>query len=165
MADIQLVVGDWASLGLDAARVRDAVFVREQQIPADVEWDDADHDAVHVVAYREHGDVRTAIGTGRLLSTGYIGRLAVVKEARAAGVGARLLAVLVARAFARGDPLVRLYARLEAVPFYLRCGFERVGDEFVEAGIGHVEMARAAAGVAGSGANDALRQTSPGRTS
>jgi predicted GNAT family N-acyltransferase len=162
MTDIQLVIGDWASLGLDAARVRDAVFVREQQIPADLEWDDADHGAVHAVAYRANGGARTAIGTGRLLPTGYIGRLAVVKDARTTGVGTRLLDALVSRAFARGDLQVRLYAQYDAVRFYLRYGFERVGHEFVEAGIRHVEMARTSAG---THVNDALRQTRPGRDS
>jgi predicted GNAT family N-acyltransferase len=162
MTEVELVVGNWATLGLDAARVRDAVFVREQQIPADLEWDEADHDALHVVAYDGRGDARAAVGTGRLLPCGYIGRLAVVKSVRATGVGTQLLDALVSRAFERGDALVRLYAQITAVPFYLRHGFERIGDEFVEAGIPHVEMARSAHG---ADANDALRQTCPGRQS
>jgi predicted GNAT family N-acyltransferase len=142
MSEIILQAGDWATLGLDAARVRDAVFVREQQIPAALAWDDTDRDAWHVVAYGERLGARRAVATGRLLATGAIGRVAVLPESRRNGVGSRVLEALVAHAAERGDPLVLLYAQRAAVPFYLRHGFEIVGEDFVEAGVPHVEMVR-----------------------
>jgi len=142
MSKIILHVGDWATLGLDAARVRDAVFVREQQIPADLEWDAADTDALHAVAYRERLGERHPVGTGRLLATGAIGRMAVLREARRDGVGSRVLETLIGHAQQRGDGHVELYAQRSAVAFYLRHGFAVIGEEFVEAGIPHVQMVR-----------------------
>ncbi|TKC87233.1 GNAT family N-acetyltransferase [Trinickia terrae] len=142
MNRIILHVGDWATLGLDAARVRDAVFVREQQIPAALEWDEADNDALHAVAYSERFGERHPVGTGRLLETGAIGRMAVLREARRGGIGSRVLETLIGHAEQRGDAHVELYAQRTAVPFYLRHGFAIIGDEVEEAGIPHVQMVR-----------------------
>jgi predicted GNAT family N-acyltransferase len=142
MSKIVLHVGDWATLGLDAARVRDAVFVREQQIPADLEWDAADRDALHAVAYRERPGDRHPVGTGRLLPTGAIGRMAVLRDARRGGIGSRVLETLIGHAEQRGDTHVELYAQRAAVPFYQRHGFAIIGEEFEEAGMPHVQMLR-----------------------
>jgi predicted GNAT family N-acyltransferase len=142
MNKIILDVGDWATLGLDAARVRDAVFVREQQIPAALEWDEADSGALHAVAYSERLGERRAVGTGRLLATGAIGRVAVLRDARRGGIGSRLVETLIGHAEQRGDAHVELYAQRTAVRFYLRHGFAVVGEEFYEAGVPHVQMMR-----------------------
>lgn len=137
-AAVTVTAGDWPTLGTAAAHVRDAVFVRELQIAAPVLSDEADLDAVHVVAYRQ-GD---AVAAGRLLPDGAIGRLAVLGAARRTGVGSLVLCTLIAHAVRRGDPCVRLYAQRDAVPFYLRHGFATVGRPFYEAGLEHIEMAR-----------------------
>jgi predicted GNAT family N-acyltransferase len=150
MSEISLQVGDWATLGLDAARVRDAVFVREQQIPAALAWDETDSDALHAVAYSGQSGERRPVGTGRLLASGAIGRMAVLREARCAGVGSRLLETLVGHARERGDTQVDLYAQRSAVPFYLQHGFSTVGEEFVEAGVPHILMVRVLRGPAGA---------------
>ncbi|MGU7780483.1 GNAT family N-acetyltransferase [Burkholderia sp. PU8-34] len=145
MADCVVETGDWATLGGDAARIRDAVFVREQRIPADMELDDDDPLSRHAVAYRIDAatGARRAVATGRLLPTGTIGRVAVLADARGQGAGSGVLLGLLDEARRRGDPLVRLYAQEAAVPFYVRHGFTAVGERFVEAGIPHVEMTRA----------------------
>ena len=137
-AAVTVTAGDWRTLGAAAARVRDAVFVRELQIAAPVLSDEADLDAVHVVVYRQ-GD---AVAAGRLLPDGAIGRLAVLGPARRSGIGSLVLRTLIDHAFRRGDTCVRLYAQRGAVPFYLRHGFATVGRPFYEAGLEHVEMAR-----------------------
>jgi predicted GNAT family N-acyltransferase len=142
MGKISVLIGNWATLGLDAARVRDAVFVREQQIPAALEWDAADTDALHAVAYSERLGERRAVGTGRLLATGAIGRVAVLRDARRGGIGSRLVEMLVGHAQQRGDAHVQLCAQRAAVPFYLRHGFAIVGEPFEEAGVPHVQMMR-----------------------
>jgi YbgC/YbaW family acyl-CoA thioester hydrolase len=133
--------GNWATLGADARAIRDAVFIREQGIPAALEHDAADAEAPHVVAFNRLG---VALGTGRLLSVAAgvskIGRMAVLASVRGAGVGRPLLDALLAAARARGDHEAMLHAQASAVGFYLRAGFAPRGAAFEEAGIAHQEM-------------------------
>jgi YbgC/YbaW family acyl-CoA thioester hydrolase len=135
--------GSWTELSAVAAPLRRAVFVDEQQVPADLEWDEADAQALHVVALNRLG---MAVGTGRLLEhapgIGRVGRMAVHQAARGAGVGQMLLDALLAAARQRGDSEVLLHAQTTAAPFYSRAGFTPRGENFVEAGITHVEMTR-----------------------
>jgi YbgC/YbaW family acyl-CoA thioester hydrolase len=133
--------GAWALLGGDARTIRDAVFIQEQGIPAALEHDATDGDALHAVALNRLG---LAVGTGRLLQmgegVGKIGRMAVLASVRGAGVGRPLLDALVAASRARGDREVMLHAQASAVGFYLRAGFMPRGAAFDEAGIAHQEM-------------------------
>lgn len=131
-------VGDWSVLGEQAAAVRTAVFVREQGIPAEHEWDVMDGQSVHCVACR---GVRP-IGTGRLLPDGRIGRMAVESDARGQGVGAVILDALIDVARRRGDRRVWLHSQRAAMGFYARRGFETIGEPFDEVGIEHVTMQR-----------------------
>ncbi|AXK65679.1 GNAT family N-acetyltransferase [Burkholderia sp. IDO3] len=145
MTDTWVETGDWTSLGGDAARIRDAVFVREQRIPPEWELDDEDPLSLHAVAYRVDTTTgaRRAVATGRLLPSGTIGRVAVLADARGQGTGSAVLHALLDAARHRGEPLVWLYALDAAVSFYERHGFVAVGEPFVEVGVRHVEMARA----------------------
>jgi predicted GNAT family N-acyltransferase len=127
----------WEEEGARLRAIRSEVFVREQGVPEALEWDGLDASCRHVVAETAAGD---AIGTGRLLPDGHIGRMAVVRDWRRAGVGSALLARLVAMARGRGDRLVVLHAQSYVTAFYRRAGFEPAGDEFMEAGIPHVRM-------------------------
>lgn len=136
----RIVLGDWAALAAPAAAVREAVFVIEQGIPRELEWDAADADCVHAVALDAAG---RAVGTGRLLPDGHIGRMAVLREARGQGVGGALLARLLEAARRRGDARVVLSAQRSAEAFYRRHGFEPVGEPYDEVGIAHVRMQRA----------------------
>jgi len=120
-------------------RVRDAVFVVEQGVPPEIERDEWDQRSDHALALDRDGQV---VGTGRLLPDGHIGRMAVLPEWRGQGIGGRILASLIARAHERGMKRVVLNAQTHAVPFYARHGFAPFGDEFMEAGIPHVTMAR-----------------------
>lgn len=144
MTDGWVETGDWAVLGGDAARIRDAVFVREQRIPPEWELDDEDPLSLHAVAYRVDAatGARRAVATGRLLRTGTIGRVAVLADARGQGAGSAVLHALLDAARHRGEPIVRLYAQDAAVSFYVRHGFAAIGEPFVEIGVPHVEMAR-----------------------
>jgi len=136
--------GPWAALREEAAPLRTAVFVEEQQVPADLEWDGADETGVHAVARNLLGH---AVATGRLLAAeggvGRIGRMAVARGVRNGGVGRLVLEALLAASRARGDREAMLHAQCAAVPFYERAGFVARGPVFEEAGIAHVEMARA----------------------
>ncbi len=141
---VEVRVGDWAALGRDASALRTAVFVVEQRIPAEMEWDAADAECVHAVAYNRLG---LPLATGRLLQhvpgVAKIGRMAVAQAVRSSGVGREVLEALMKAARARGDHEVLLHAQTSAAPFYARAGFTPRGAEFEEAGIPHVEMTRA----------------------
>ena len=130
-------LGDWATLGLDATAIRFEVFVDEQKVPAEIELDDMDAVCLHAVAYDDFG---AAIGTGRLLPDGHIGRMAVRQPGRGTGVGGAILSLLMQKARERGDAAVVLNAQTVAAPFYARHGFVQQGEVFEEAGIAHVEM-------------------------
>jgi len=129
--------GDWATMAADAKLIRTEVFVEEQGVPAELEMDKMDVLCLHAVAYDAAG---VPIGTGRLLPDGHIGRMAVRKSGRGSGVGGALLQGLMAQARARGERLVALSAQTHAAAFYQRHGFAIEGDEFVEAGIRHINM-------------------------
>lgn len=138
MHEVTIASESWSRIGVDASRVREAVFIRELGVDAPLVSDEADTGAVHVVAYRQ-GE---AIAAARLLPDGAIGRLAVLPCSRREGIGSRLLRTLIEHAARRGDPCVRLYAQGGAVSFYLRHGFATVGESFYEGGVEHIEMVR-----------------------
>ncbi len=135
---LRLLTGDWVALGEAAGALRNAVFVREQGIPAEFEPDEWDARSVHCVAYR--GD--EPVGTGRLLPDGHIGRMAVRHDLRGQGIGARVLEALVGVAAARGDQRVELNAQQRVESFYRHHGFVPVGEPYDEVGIRHVRMRR-----------------------
>jgi predicted GNAT family N-acyltransferase len=124
-----------------ASPIRFQVFVREQRVPAEIELDDMDAPSLHAIAFENE----KAIGTGRLLPDGHIGRMAILKEWRRRGIGAAILKALIDAAERRGDREIALSAQLHAVEFYRTYGFEPVGDVYEEAGIPHQAMVRALA--------------------
>jgi YbgC/YbaW family acyl-CoA thioester hydrolase len=143
-AMLAVKTGSWAELGADARRIRTEVFVQEQRIPAELEWDEADEAAVHAVGYNRLGQ---PVATGRLLpaegGTSKIGRMAVHQVLRGCGFGEQVLRALAARAGERGDRHIELHAQRTARDFYARLGFEAQGEPFEEAGIPHITMASA----------------------
>lgn len=135
--DFRIRRADWAA---DAARltaIRRQVFVREQQVPEALEWDGLDSEALHLLAEDADG---AAIGTARLLSSGQIGRMAVLAEHRRQGVGRALLRELLRIAEDEGRTRLFLNAQVSALPFYAGLGFEAEGEVFEEAGIPHRRM-------------------------
>ena len=120
-----------------ARPVREEVFVAEQKVPLELEWDEWDERSDHAVARDARG---RAIGTARLLPDGRIGRMAVLREWRRRGVGAALMEGLLRKAREQSMSRVTLHAQTHAAGFYRRFGFSERGGEFWEAGIPHVEM-------------------------
>jgi len=129
----------WQEAQPVAAPIRFAIFVGEQNVPPGIELDDMDEKSLHAVAFDDAGK---AIGTGRLLPEGKIGRMAVVKEWRRRGIGADLLEALVGEARRRGLAEVKLSAQLQAAEFYRAHGFIAEGKVYEEAGILHQAMRR-----------------------
>ncbi|MGI6609148.1 MAG: GNAT family N-acetyltransferase [Limnochordia bacterium] len=119
--------------------VRRKVFVEEQGVSTEIEYDGLDAIAKHVVAWLDD----QVVGTARLVAEGQVGRvgrMAVLPEFRGQGVGGKLLSAVVA--IARGEGLVGVYvhAQVHAADFYQRFGFVAEGEEFMEAGIPHIRM-------------------------
>lgn len=122
----------------DALRaIRQTVFVEEQHVPPELEWDEIDAQCLHALAIDSSG---AAIGCGRLLEGGKIGRMAVLPAWRHRGVGSALLRFLIGVAQQRGCNECRLDAQVSAVDFYLRHGFATEGEEFLDANIPHMHM-------------------------
>ncbi len=138
---LDLRAGRWSDLGEAAARIRTQVFVDEQRVPAEMEWDEADATALHAVAFNRLGQ---PVATGRLLQgapgVAHIGRVAVHPVLRGSGVGRRVMDRLMDAARERGDHEVVLHAQRSAEAFYRRLGFAVRGEPFDEVGIAHVEM-------------------------
>ncbi|WMX47526.1 GNAT family N-acetyltransferase [Streptomyces roseicoloratus] len=133
--------------------VRREVFVVEQGVPQELEYDRYDETAVHLLAVRADGE---PLGTGRLLlgadavgktgadaSVGSLGRLAVTQAARGLGVGAALVRGIEEAARERGLTAVDLHAQTHALGFYERLGYVAYGPEFPDAGMPHRAMRRA----------------------
>lgn len=121
----------------DLRSVRDAVFVREQGVPVELEHDDLDPLCHHVIARDGLGQ---PIGTGRLTPDHRIGRMAVLADWRGKGVGDALLRALVKQARRLGWRELALHAQVSAIGFYARHGFLPYGERFEEAGLGHQSM-------------------------
>mgnify|MGYP003977049099 FL=1 len=128
---------DWRTDGNQLSNIRRLVFIVEQKVPKDEEWDGKDEDSWHWLA-TDTKDV--PIGTARLLPDGQIGRMAVLSHYRKFGVGAALLEQAVEKARHLGFSSVFLNAQSHALGFYERAGFVAEGEEFQEAGIAHYRM-------------------------
>lgn len=118
-------------------QVRETVFIHEQKVPAVLEWDDQDDHCLHALALDAQQQV---IATGRLLPTGQLGRMAVLRSWRGRGVGESLLTCLLGEARRQGLKEVFLHAQLRVMDFYRRSGFTAEGETFTEADIPHQTM-------------------------
>ncbi|HQR02596.1 MAG TPA: GNAT family N-acetyltransferase [Rhodocyclaceae bacterium] len=139
IVEYRVETGEWPALATAARLIREAVFIREQGISADEEWDEHDNGGLHTVAY---GPDDEPVGTGRLLPDGRIGRMAVLPAWRGKGVGGALLERLMASAKQGGTSALHLHAQTPRIGFYQRHGFEVQGAPFLEVGIPHVRMIR-----------------------
>lgn len=135
--DYRVEPASWPADEQDLRAVRERVFLVEQAIPPEDEWDDQDAPSRHVLARDAQG---RAIGTGRLTPSAMIGRIAVLPEWRGRGVGKAIMRVLLEQARLLHLPAVSLHAQSHAIPFYAGVGFQVEGEEFLECGIAHRTM-------------------------
>lgn len=130
-------VADWLRDRPALQNIRERVFIQEQKVPSELEWDEFDASCLHLIAFDSEGH---PVGTARLLANGTVGRMAVLKEWRGMGIGRALILCLLEEAKKRGVIRLALHAQTHARGFYERFGFSTEGDEFAEAGIPHVKM-------------------------
>lgn len=138
MNKLSVRVADWHADNADLRRIREAVFIVEQGVPPELEWDADDVDAVHFLAFEDD----FAVGASRLLLDGQIGRVSVLKDWRGLHIGEMLMQATIAEAERRGLTRQMLTAQAHAIRFYERLGFRVASEEFLEAGIPHVDMVR-----------------------
>ena len=137
MTMIQIKRVSWTEAEPALAQIRRKVFIEEQQVPEELEWDGEDAQAIQLLAYS--ADI--PVGTVRMLTDGHLGRMAVLKEYRHRGIGRLLMQEMLALARQQGLPRVVLSAQTHAIAFYQRFGFIAEGDTFLDAGIPHRQMA------------------------
>ena len=135
--DIRIVSASWPQDQAAIFLIRETVFVHEQSVSPELEWDGLDADSHHVLAIDANN---IAVGTGRLLANGHIGRMAVLVDYRQLGIGSRLLLTLIDHAKKQSLTEVWLNAQVHASGFYLQHGFMTEGEEFLDAGIPHLKM-------------------------
>ena len=130
-------IANWQDDGTVLRAIRETVFIHEQHVPIELEWDEFDAGCLHILAVDSTGK---PIGTARLLPDGHIGRMAVLGEWRSHGVGSALLQRLLEEAKKRHLRLAIVNAQTYAVGFYTKFDFRTAGEEFIDAGIPHVRM-------------------------
>jgi hypothetical protein len=135
-ATIQLLQLGWAEAQSLAKPIRTSVFINEQHVPEAEEWDDDDATALHIIVIKND----EAIATARLTQQGKIGRMAVLKDHRKQGIGSMMLTKLIKAATQRELKEIKLWSQTHAQDFYKKHGFIAQGDEFLDAGIPHIEM-------------------------
>ncbi len=117
--------------------VREAVFIHEQGVPEELEWDGLDEGSRHALALSYQGE---AVGCGRMLADGHIGRIAVLPQWRKQKVGTAVMEALLAYARTHEYQQVSVNAQIYALLFYQNFNFVEEGEPFMDAGLPHIRM-------------------------
>ncbi len=128
--------GHWNKLEQDAKFIRKQVFIIEQNIPEEEEWDDQDMISDHFVVY----DQDQPIATARLLQNNSVGRVAVLKAYRGQGIGRMIMLEVIRQAHQQDRKFLQLSSQVHAISFYEKLGFSIQGDAYDECGIPHIKM-------------------------
>ncbi|MDH1859292.1 GNAT family N-acetyltransferase [Acinetobacter junii] len=128
--------GHWDKLEQDAKFIRKQVFIIEQNIPEEEEWDDQDMISDHFVVY----DQNQPIATARLLQNNSVGRVAVLKAYRVQGIGRMIMLEIILQAHQQDRKFLQLSSQVHAISFYEKLGFSIQGDAYDECGIPHIKM-------------------------
>lgn len=136
MNEIIIKIADFEQNFSEIEAIRTSVFIKEQKVPVELEWDEFDNDSTHILAYYDNKPVATA----RLLKDGHIGRMAVLKAYRNRNIGKNMLKYLLELAEKRALENIELSAQDHAVEFYKKLGFTVISDVYMDAGIPHYTM-------------------------
>mgnify|MGYP002714792909 FL=1 len=128
--------GHWNKLEQEAKFIRKQVFIIEQNIPEEEEWDDQDMISDHFVVY----DQNQPIATARLLQNNSVGRVAVLKAYRGQGIGRMIMLEIIRQAHQQDRKFLQLSSQVHAISFYEKLGFSIQGDAYDECGIPHIKM-------------------------
>jgi len=134
--NIRIIIADWQKDKTSLKNIRRIVFIEEQGVPEDMEWDEYDTSSTHYLVTHNNKTIATA----RLKPDGQIGRMAVLAEYRNRGIGSKLLEFVLKNAAETNIKKVYLHAQVEAISFYDKHGFTSQSDIFYEANIPHREM-------------------------
>ena len=138
MSNFVITQVNWSDMTEHLRSIRTRVFIEEQNVPEELEWDNDDLSCIHLLATKD----KKHIATARLLKTGQIGRMAVLKPYRRCGIGSKMLKKLLSIAKGMGMEMVFLNAQIDAKGFYQNFGFKEIGDVFDDAGIPHIKMTK-----------------------
>ncbi len=136
MSEIVIKTVDFKQNFSEIEEIRTSVFIQEQNVPIELEWDEFDNDSTHILAYYNN----KAVGTARLLDDGHIGRMAVLKAYRNRNIGKNMLKYILEIAQAKAISRIELSAQDHAVDFYKKYGFTVTSDVYMDAGIPHYTM-------------------------
>jgi len=134
--NIELIQLGWSDAQALAMFIRKSVFIEEQQVAESEEWDDEDSSALHLIASKNG----QAVATARLTKKGKLGRMSVLKAHRKQGIGSMMLVALINAAKQDGLQEIKLWSQIHAQTFYEKHGFIACSNEFLDAGISHIEM-------------------------
>jgi predicted GNAT family N-acyltransferase len=134
--NINIRIADWEKDQAELATIRQLVFIDEQHVPEQLEWDEFDTGSTHFIVTIDNRTIASA----RLKPDGQIGRMAVRAEYRNQGIGNKLLEYVLQYAASSGLDHVYLHAQMSAIPFYEKHDFSAIGGIFYEAGIPHKKM-------------------------
>ena len=130
----------WAESSAALIPIRSRVFVDEQQVSREEEWDGKDDNALHflqLVAQQPVGCARVLVEQSRL----HIGRVAILAEYRNQRLGSELMLHILRWCMASyPGQEIYLHAQTTRIAFYERLGFAQRGKIFIDAGIPHIEM-------------------------
>ena len=136
MSQFTIRTGSWDELQNDAKLIREQVFIQEQQIAVEDEWDAEDAVSVHFVIY----DQDQPIATARLLQNNSVGRVAVLKSHRGVGIGKLLMQQIIQQANYEQREFLKLSSQAHAIQFYAGLGFKVEGEQYLDCGIPHIDM-------------------------
>ncbi len=137
MNDCVIAIVNWSDKQAELYSVRRVVFIEEQNVPEHIELDGKDPGCFHVLASDTNG---CPVGTARINRKGRIGRMAVLKDYRRQGIGTKMIQVLMDYGRKNAITDFHLSAQITAIEFYKIMCFEPFGEEFIEAGIKHINM-------------------------
>ena len=144
MSEYFIKSGLWSELKLDAEKIRRQVFIQEQSILEQDEWDALDAVSLHFVVYDRHLEndlkINQAIATARLLENNSIGRVAVLKSYRSKGVGRLIMQQIIEHARTEKRQFLKLSSQIHAIAFYESFGFQVKGGGYLDCGIPHIDM-------------------------
>jgi len=134
---VKITAVHWQQAEADLRTIRTQVFIYEQGVPIDLEWDGLDETAQHLLAVN---DANEPVACARLLNNGSIGRMAVLKAWRGQGVGFALLKMAINMHTQQGVQTMMLPAQIHAIAFYEKAGFVVCSAQYLDANILHVDM-------------------------